>query len=166
MARSTGSECTSSSAVAACRCGFLLVAARFGVASADRALPQRFHVGKQVLAGLLAQHLAQQHAERTHIAPQRSLFQFARLRLQLRQALRPALEDSTIRPSCFDYARPEIRTVSSTTNDGIVPNDSSRRARLILGGAWIQSISESRLRRPSPVACPRPVSRQSDPPRT
>ena len=61
------------------------------VAPPDRALPQRFHVDKQLFAGLLAQHLAEQHPQRTHIAPQRSFFQVAGLRFQLRQPLRPTL---------------------------------------------------------------------------
>jgi hypothetical protein len=48
-------------------------------------------VGKQLVAGLLAQHLAQQHAQRAHIAAQGRFFQVAGLRFQLRQPLRPAL---------------------------------------------------------------------------
>ena len=91
MARSTGSEWTSSSAAAAWRAASSSAAAGFGVAAADGALAQRFHVGKQVVAGLLAQHLAQQRAERAHIAAQRSFFQVAGLRFQLGQPLRPAL---------------------------------------------------------------------------
>ena len=90
MARSTGSEWTSSSAVAPCRAASFFVAAGFGVAPPNRSLPQRFHVREEVLAGLLAQHLAQQHAQRAHVAAQRSFFQLAGLRLELRQPLRPA----------------------------------------------------------------------------
>ena len=70
--------------------GLFVPSARLGVAPADRTLPQRLHFAKQLFARLLAQHLAQQHAQRTHIAPQRRLFQVAGLRLQLRQPLRPA----------------------------------------------------------------------------
>ena len=69
----------------------LRLAARLGVPPPDRPLPQRLHVGKQLFAGLLAQHLAQQRAQRAHVAPQRSLFQLAALRLQFLEPLRPAL---------------------------------------------------------------------------
>jgi hypothetical protein len=51
-----------------------VIAAGFGVAAADGALAQRFHMGEKVVAGLLAQHLAEQGAERTHIAAQRASF--------------------------------------------------------------------------------------------
>ena len=67
------------------------LAARLGVAPADRPLPQSLDVRKELFARLLAQHLAQQRAQRTHIAPQRSLLQLAGLRFKLRQPLRPAL---------------------------------------------------------------------------
>ena len=90
MARSTGSECTSLERAGGMPRGFFVVAARLGIAAANRALPQRFHLREQLFAGLLAQHLAQQRAQRAHIAPQRRLFQVAGLRLQLRQPLRPA----------------------------------------------------------------------------
>ena len=63
--------------------------ARLGIAPADCILPKRFHFAKQRFASLLAQHLAQQHAERANIAPEGRLFQVAGLRLQLRQALLP-----------------------------------------------------------------------------
>ena len=66
-----------------------LQAARFGIAPANGALPQRLHIGKQFFAGLLAQHLAQQHAQRANIAPERRLFQVAGLRLELRKPLLP-----------------------------------------------------------------------------
>ena len=42
--------------------GFLFAAASLGVTAANGALAQRFNVGKQIFAGLLAQHFAQQHA--------------------------------------------------------------------------------------------------------
>jgi len=71
--------------------GFFLAAADFGVTAADGALAQRFNVGKQVVAGLLAQHVAKQHAERAHVAAQRSFLQVAGLGFQFRQPLRPAL---------------------------------------------------------------------------
>ena len=71
--------------------GLLVAAMGLGVAPPDRPLPQRLHMRKQLFAGLLAQHLAQQRAQRTHIAPQRRFFQVAGLRLQLRQPLRPTL---------------------------------------------------------------------------
>ena len=91
MARSTGSEWTSRQRAGGMAVGLFVVAARFGVAAADRALPQRFDLRKELVAGLLAQHLAQQHAERAHVAAQRRLFQVAGLRFKLGQPLRPAL---------------------------------------------------------------------------
>ncbi len=69
---------------------FFLVAAGFGIAAADGALAQRFDVREQVFAGLLAQHFAQQHAERAHIAAQGSFFQVAGLSFKFGQPLRPA----------------------------------------------------------------------------
>ena len=71
--------------------GFFGVSVRLGVAAADGALPQRFNLRKKLLAGLLAQHLAQQRAQRTHVAAQRRFFQVAGLRFKLGQPLRPAL---------------------------------------------------------------------------
>ena len=71
--------------------GFFALPARLCVPAPDGALPQRLHFCKKLLAGLLAQHLAQQHAQRPHIAPQRRLLQVAGLRFQLSQPLRPAL---------------------------------------------------------------------------
>ena len=53
------------------------------------AAPKRFYLRKHFFAGLLAQNLAQQHAQRTHVAPQRSFFQLARLRFEFRQPLCP-----------------------------------------------------------------------------
>ena len=69
----------------------LFAAACLGVTAANGALAQRFNVGKQFFAGLLAQHFAQQHAERTHIASQGGFLQVAGLRLQLLEPLRPTL---------------------------------------------------------------------------
>ncbi len=71
--------------------GLFGVAARLGIAAADGALAQRFDLRKKLVAGLLAQHLAQQRAQRAHVAAQRRLFQVAGLRFQLGQPLRPAL---------------------------------------------------------------------------
>jgi len=71
--------------------GFLFQAAGFRVAAANGALAQRLHMGKQVFTGLLAQDIAEQCAERTHVAAQRSFLQVAGLRLQLGKPLRPAL---------------------------------------------------------------------------
>ena len=73
------------------RCLFM-ASARLFVPAANGSLPQRLHLRKQLLPRLLAQYLAQQHTQRTHIAPERSLFQLANLRLKLRQPLRPTLE--------------------------------------------------------------------------
>ena len=67
--------------------GLILVAAGFGVSPANGPLPQRFYVRVKVFAGLLAQNIAQQHAQRAHIAAQRSFFQLAGLRLELGQPL-------------------------------------------------------------------------------
>jgi hypothetical protein len=52
-----------------------MVAMSFRVAAADGALAQRLHMGEEIVAGLLAQDLAEQGAERTHIAAQRGFFQ-------------------------------------------------------------------------------------------
>ena len=71
--------------------GFLGFSVRVGVAAANGSLPQRFHLRKKLIAGLLAQHHAQQRAQRAHVAAQRSLFQVAGLRLKLGQPLSPAL---------------------------------------------------------------------------
>jgi hypothetical protein len=54
---------------------FFLVAVRLRVAATDGSLAQRFHMGEEVIAGLLAQDFAKQGAKRTHIAAQRSFFQ-------------------------------------------------------------------------------------------
>jgi hypothetical protein len=62
---------------------------RLGVAPPDGPLPQRFHMRKKVVAGLLPQYHAQQRSQRTHIAPQRRFFQLAGPRFQLRQPLTP-----------------------------------------------------------------------------
>ena len=70
--------------------GFFVVAAGFGVAAADGALAQRFDVREEVVAGLLAQHFAQQHAQRAHVAAQGRFFQIAGLGFELGQPLRPA----------------------------------------------------------------------------
>ena len=69
----------------------VMLSPRLFVAPPDRALPQRLHMREEIHARLFAQHLAQQHAQRTNIAPQRSLLQLPRLRLQLRQPQRPTL---------------------------------------------------------------------------
>ena len=60
---------------------------RVGVAAADGALPQRFNLRKELVAGLLAQHHAQQRAQRAHVAAQRRLLQVAGLRFKLGQPL-------------------------------------------------------------------------------
>ena len=60
-------------------------------AAADGDLPQLFHFGEQRLAGLLAQNLAQQHAEGTNVAPQRRLFDVSGAGFQFSQAKRPVL---------------------------------------------------------------------------
>src|SRR3954447_1265753 len=49
-------------------CGLFFIAAGFGVPAAGSALAQRFHMVVQIVAGLLAQHFAQQHAQRAHVA--------------------------------------------------------------------------------------------------
>ena len=61
-----------------------------GIAAANGSLAQRFNVLKQVVAGLLAQHFAQQHAQRTHVAAQGCFFQVAGLSFKFGQPLRPA----------------------------------------------------------------------------
>ena len=70
--------------------GFFVVAARLGVAAADGALAQGFDVREELVAGLLAQHLAEQRAERAHVAAQRRFLEVAGVRLEFGQALRPA----------------------------------------------------------------------------
>ncbi len=62
-----------------------------GFAAADGNLPQLFHLGKKRLAGLLAQNLAEQHAQRANVAPQGRLFDVARARFEFSQAKRPIL---------------------------------------------------------------------------
>ena len=69
---------------------FFVFAARFGIPPANRSLAQRFDVFEEVFARLLAQHFAQQRAQRAHIAAQRSFFQLARARFEFGQPLRPA----------------------------------------------------------------------------
>ena len=60
-----------------------------GLTTPDRRLPQLFHLLVERLSGLLAQHLAQQHAERAHIASQRRFLQLTGACFQLSKALRP-----------------------------------------------------------------------------
>ena len=79
-------QCTGG--VAVC---FFAVTVCFGVPAPDRSLAKRLHFGKEFVSGLLAQNLAQQHAERAHIAPQGRFFQVTGLRFQFCQPLRPAL---------------------------------------------------------------------------
>jgi len=62
--------------------GFLFAATRFGIAAANGSLSQSLDVIEEVFAGLFAENFAEQHAERTHVAAQRRLFEVARLRLQ------------------------------------------------------------------------------------
>ena len=71
-------------------CRLLLIAPRLRIAAADGALAQGFHVREEIFAGLLAQHLAEKHAQRAHVAAQRSFFQLAGLGFKLGQPLRPA----------------------------------------------------------------------------
>ena len=71
--------------------GLFLLAAGLGIATADGALAQRLDMRKEILAGLLAQHLAKQRAKRAHVAPQGRLLQVAGTGFQLLQPLRPAL---------------------------------------------------------------------------
>src|SRR5271155_1712630 len=71
--------------------GLVLAVAGFGVAPSDGALAQRLNVGEQVVPGLLTQHIAEQRAERTHVAAQRSFFQVAGLGFKFSQSLRPTL---------------------------------------------------------------------------
>ena len=64
-------------------CGF------FGFAAGDGGLAQFFDGFEDGHAGLLAQDLAEQHAERADVAAQRSFLELAGGRLQFGQALRP-----------------------------------------------------------------------------
>ena len=91
MARSTGNACTSSIAAESWRAACFGISVRFGVAAPDGPLPQRFDLRKKLVAGLLAQHHAEQRAKGAHVAAQRSLLQLAALRLKLGQSLGPAL---------------------------------------------------------------------------
>ena len=61
----------------------------FGFAAGDSGLAQLLDRLEDRQARLLAQHLAQQHAERAHVAAQRHFLELAGGRLQLGQALRP-----------------------------------------------------------------------------
>ena len=54
----------------------------FGFTASNGALAELLHLGKQFVAGLLAQDFAEQHTQRTHITAQGSFFQLARLSLQ------------------------------------------------------------------------------------
>ena len=71
--------------------GFFGVAAGFGIAAADGSLAQGLDLRERLVAGLFAQHRAQQRAQRAHVAAQRRLFQVAGLRFQFGQPLGPAL---------------------------------------------------------------------------
>ena len=62
-----------------------------GFAAANGDLPQLFHFAKELLARLLAQDLAQKHAQRTDVAPQRRLFDVARAGFQFSQTKGPVL---------------------------------------------------------------------------
>ncbi len=62
-----------------------------GFAAADGDLPQLFHFAEQLLARLLAQDLAQKHAQRADVAPQRRLFDVARAGFEFSQAKGPVL---------------------------------------------------------------------------
>src|SRR6266568_6950782 len=70
--------------------GFSIVAASLSVAPPDRALAQSLDMRKEVFASLLAQHFAEQSAERTNVAAQGRFLQITGARFQLRQPLRPA----------------------------------------------------------------------------
>ena len=70
--------------------GFLIFAAGFGVTAPDRTLTQRFNVGEDVFACLLAQNFSEQHAQRTHVPAQRSFLQIAGTGFEFSQPLRPA----------------------------------------------------------------------------
>ena len=102
--------------------GFSLVAARLGIAAANGALAQRFNVRKEVLAGLLAQHFAQQHAQRAHIAAQRRFFQSRRSGLPTRPGAATSFRGSRVRPSCFDYARRESRFMCHLEESAVCPS--------------------------------------------
>src|SRR5271156_2340402 len=54
-----------------------------------RAAPQRFYSFVKCHSSLLAKNFTQQHAQRAHIAPQGSLFQFACRGLKFGKAMRP-----------------------------------------------------------------------------
>ena len=61
------------------------------VAAADGGAAQFLDSLEKIIARLLAQHLAQQHAERTHIAPQRHLLARGGAVFQLRQPFGPVV---------------------------------------------------------------------------
>ena len=67
--------------------GICVAATGLGIAAADGALAQRFNLREKLLAGLLAQHVAQQRAQRAHVPPQGSLFQFTGLSFELGKPL-------------------------------------------------------------------------------
>jgi hypothetical protein len=60
-------------------------------AAADRDLAQLFHFGEELIARLLAQNLAEKHAQGTNVAPQRRLFDVARAGFEFSQAKGPIL---------------------------------------------------------------------------
>ena len=66
-------------------------ALRHGFASADRREPQLLHFFKEHVASLLAQDLAQQHAERANVSAQWRFFQISRARLKFGEAFGPAV---------------------------------------------------------------------------
>ncbi len=61
----------------------------FGFATGDGDAPKLFDGLVERRAGLLAQHFAQQHAERTDVAAQRSFFELAGRGLKFGEALGP-----------------------------------------------------------------------------
>ena len=71
-------------------CGFFVEAAGLGIAAADGALAQGLDLGKKLLAGLFAQHIAEQRAEGTHVAAEGSFLQVAGLSFEFGQPLWPA----------------------------------------------------------------------------
>ena len=109
--------------------GFFGGAARLGIAAADGALAQSLDLREQFVAGLFAQHCAQQCAQRAHIAAQRSLFQLAGLRFQFGQPLGPALGIPQKSHRYYNYAR----------RRQVAPSGSRIPVRLAVGAQWLHA---------------------------
>jgi hypothetical protein len=72
------------------RGGFFGVTPEFGVAAADGVLAEGFDLFVKVVTILLAEHFAEEHAERAHVAAKGNLLEIAGPGFEFGQPLRPA----------------------------------------------------------------------------